>query len=73
MKTNTEDLTVQGSKDRDIILIFMFRKVGRKRKGVQERRQIDKQCEININTVAEELVSSENIASEVWVPQQDRF
>ena len=38
MKTNTEDLTVQGSKDRDIILIFMFRKVGRKRKGVQERR-----------------------------------
>ena len=73
MKTNTEDLTVQGSKDRDIILIFMFRKVCRKRKGVQERRQIDKQCEININTVAEELVSSENIASEVWVPQQDRF
>ena len=73
MKTNTEDLTVQGSKDRDIILIFMFRKVGRKRKGVQERRQIDKQCEININTVAEELVSSENIASEVWVPQLDRF
>ena len=73
MKTNTEDLTVQGSKDRDIILIFMFRKVVRKRKGVQERRQIDKQCEININTVAEELISSENIASEVWVPQQDRF
>ena len=68
MKTNTEDLTVQGSKDRDIILIFMFRKVCRKRKGVQERRWIDKQCEININTVAEELASSENIASEVWVP-----
>ena len=28
---------------------------------------IDAQGEINIATVAEELVSSENIASQVWV------
>ena len=30
---------------------------------MQKKKLIDKQCDGNINTVAEELVSSENIAS----------
>ena len=37
----------------------MFKK--NKRKGVQKKKLIDTHCENNINTVAEELVSSGNI------------
>ena len=33
------------------------------RKIMQKKKLIDKQCDGNISTVAEELVSSENIAS----------
>ena len=45
---------VQILKDRENDLI--------KRKGLQNKKLIDTQCESNINTVAEEIVSSENIA-----------
>ena len=38
-------------------------KVSRKRKGIQKKKLSDTQRESNINTVAEELVSSEDIAS----------
>ena len=38
-------------------------------KGVQKKKLIDTQGESNINTIAEELVSSENIAS--YNPMQD--
>ena len=54
MEGGSEDLTVQGSKDREIPLIS--RKVCRKIKGVQMKRLIDAQCESYINTVTEELV-----------------
>ena len=43
------------------------------RKIMQKKKLIDKQCDGNINTVAEELISSENIASQVWVHQLDIF
>ena len=59
MEGDTKNLTVQDLKDREIDLIS--RKVWRKRK--ENKKLIDTQCESNINTVAEELVSSENIAS----------
>ena len=55
MEGDTEESTVQGSEDREIKLIS--RKVSRKIK------LSDTKCESNINTVTEELVSSENIAS----------
>ena len=59
MEGDTKNLTVQDLKDREIDLIS--RKVWRKRK--ENKKLIDTQCESNINTAAEELVSSENIAS----------
>ena len=37
------------------------------KKMFKKKNLIDAQGEINIATVAEELVSSENIASQVWV------
>ena len=39
----------------------------KKRKGtdIEKKKVSDKQCESNINTVAEKLVSSENIASKL--------
>ena len=52
---DTEDSTVQGSKDREMELIS--RKVQRKRKGIQKKKLSDTQCESNINTVGKELVS----------------
>ena len=58
---DTEDLTVQGLKDREIDLIS--RKVSRRRKGIQKKKLSHTQCESNINTIFEELVSSENMAS----------
>ena len=61
MEGDKEDSTVQGSKDRDIELIS--RKVSRKGKGIQKKKLSDTQRESNINTVAEELVSSQNIPS----------
>ena len=60
---DTEDcsrLTVQGLKDREIDLTS--RKVSRRRKDIQKKKLSHTQCESNINTVFEELVSSENIA-----------
>ena len=53
---------VQILKDRenDLIKRKVWRKI--KRKGLQNKKLIDTQCESNINTVAEEIVSSENIA-----------
>ena len=36
-------------------------------KDVQKKKLTDAQVESNFATVAEELVSSENIASQVWV------
>ena len=56
MEGDTEDSTVQCSKDREIELIS--RKVSRKRKGIQKMILSDTQCESNINTAPEELVSS---------------
>ena len=50
MKGDTEDSTVQGSKDREIELIN--RKISRKRKVIQIKKLSDTQCESNINTVA---------------------
>ena len=50
MEDNTEDLTVQSSKDRQIELTG--RKVLRKRNGIQKKKLSDTQCECNINTVA---------------------
>ena len=49
-----EDSTVQGLKDR-------------KKKKRCSKEEIGTQCESNINTVAEEIVSSENIARKVCV------
>ena len=59
MEGDAEDSTVQGSKDREIDLIS--RKVSRKRKDIEKKKLSDIQCENNI--VAEDFVSSENIAS----------
>ena len=59
MEGDAEDSTVQGSKDREIDLIS--RKVSRKRKDIEKKKLSDTQCENNI--VAEDFVSSENIAS----------
>ena len=62
MKGDTEDTTVQGLKDREIELTS--RKVSRKRtKRYSKKKLSDTQCESNVKTVTEELVSSENIAS----------
>ena len=61
MEGEKEDSTVQGSKDREIELIS--RQVSRKGKGIQKKKLSDTLCESNINTVAEGLVSSENITS----------
>ena len=61
MEGDKEDSTVQGSKDREIELIS--KKVSRKGKVIQKKKLSDTQRESNINTVAEELVSSQNIPS----------
>ena len=61
MEGDAEDSTVQGSKDREIDLIS--RKVSRKRKDIEKKKLSDTQCENDINIVAEDFVSSENIAS----------
>ena len=53
-ESDTEDSTVQGLKDR-------------KKKKRCSKEEIGTQCESNINTVAEEIVSSENIARKVCV------
>ena len=42
---------------------LISRKTSRKRKSIQKKKLSDTQFESNINTVAEELVSLENIAS----------
>ena len=57
-KRDTKDLTVQGSRaDKNKSL------KKNKVKGVPKKKLIDTQFESNINTVAEELVSSENAKS----------
>ena len=40
---------------------LISREVSRKRKGIQKKKLSDTQCESNINTVADELATSENI------------
>ena len=42
---------------------LISRKTSRKRNSIQKKKLSDTQFESNINTVAEELVSLENIAS----------
>ena len=42
---------------------LISREVSRKRKGIQKKKLSDTQCESNINTVADELATSENIAT----------
>ena len=66
MEGDAEDSTVQGSEDRQIKLIS--RKVSRKGKVIQKRKLSPRQCESSINTVAGQLVSSENITElvDVW-------
>ena len=56
---NTEDSTVHVSKDWEIELVNknVWRKL-----HIQKKKLINTQCANIINTVAEELVSSENIA-----------
>ena len=61
MQGDAEDSTVQGSKNRETELIS--RKVSRKSKVIQKKKLSDTQRESNINTVTEELASSENIAN----------
>ena len=63
MNGNTEDLTVQGSKHREIDLIS--RKVWRKVKWkvLQRRKWLINNVKSNTSTIAEELVPSENIDS----------
>ena len=63
MEGDTEDSPVQDSKDKEIQLIS--RKVSRKGKDIQKKKLRDTQFESNINTVAEELASSESIASKL--------
>ena len=63
MQGDAEDSTVQGSKNRETELIS--RKVSRKSKVIQKKKLSDTQCESNINTVTEELASSENIANQL--------
>ena len=63
MEGDTEDSPVQGLKDKEIQLIS--RKLSRKGKGIQKKKLRDTQFESNINTVAEELASSESIASKL--------
>ena len=46
MERDTENSTVQGSK---------------KGKGIQKKKLSDTQCKSNINAVAEDFISSENI------------
>ena len=61
MEDDTEDSTVQGSEDRN--RVDKLNSLKNKKKGVRKKKVIDAHCEDNINTVAEELVSSKNIAS----------
>ena len=63
MEGDTEDSPVQDSKDKEIQLTS--RKVSRKGKDIQKKKLRDTQFESNINTVAEELASSESIASKL--------
>ena len=49
MERDTENSIVQGSKD------------SRKGKGIQKKKLSDTQCKSNINAVAEDFISSENI------------
>ena len=58
MESDTEDSAVQGSKDKEIVLIS---KVSRKKKGIQKKKLRDTQCESFINTVTEEFTSSKYI------------
>ena len=60
----TQDSTAQGLKDRKIE--FTVREVSRKRKGIQQKKLSDTQCESTV----EELCTSENIATKLgmgWV------
>ena len=65
MEGDIKDSTVQGLKKREIELIR--RKVWRKTKEKVSKRRIyiDTQCKSNINTLAEELVSSENLTRQL--------
>ena len=61
MQGDAEDSTVQDSKNRETELII--RKVSRKSKVIQKKKLSDTQCESYVNTVTEELASSENITN----------
>ena len=61
MEGDTKDLTVQGSKDREFELIG--RQFHDKEKAFKRKKLSGIQCDSNINTAAEELVSSETIGS----------
>ena len=54
---------IQLFKAQKIEIELISRKVSRKDKGIQRKKLSDTLCESNINTVAEGLVSSENIPS----------
>ena len=54
---------IQLFKAQKIEIELISRKVSRKDKGIQRKKLSDTLCESNINTVAEGLVSSENITS----------
>ena len=62
MEGDTEDSTVQVWKYKEN-RVDKQRCLKEKRKGIQKKKLSDTQCESNINTVADELATSENIAT----------
>ena len=62
LEGDTEDTTVQYSIDREIKLRSRKIWIKREKKGIQKKKLSDTQYKSNINTVTEELVSSENIS-----------
>ena len=62
MEGDTEDSTVQVWKYKEN-RVDKQRSLKEKRKDIQKKKLSDTQCENNINTVADELATSENIAT----------
>ena len=65
MEEGTDGSTGEGSKDRNHVDKLESLKKNKVWK-VQKKKFIDTESENNINTVAEELVSSENISDTFW-------
>ena len=63
MDRDTEDSRLKRQRNR----LDKYKSLKKNEKDVQKKKLIDTQGESNIATVAEELVSSENIAGLVWV------